>query len=67
MKTAIPEPSEQNDFLVDHIEMLCRCHKLWTGHELVEPGLSRLEAARYVYTAPYAVLSHDTRADPVFN
>jgi len=67
MKITLPEPAGQNDFLADHVEMLCRCHERWTGHALVEPGLSRVARARYLYTAPFAVLSHDTRADPVFN
>lgn len=55
-----------DDFLSDHVAMLCRCHQRWTGRSLIEPGLSRLQAARHVYTAPYALLSHDTRPDPVF-
>lgn len=66
MKTVLPEPATQNDFLADYVEMLCRCHKLWMGHELVDPSLSRLDAAFYVYTAPYAVLAHDASVDPVF-
>lgn len=67
MNAVIPPPCLDNDYHADHIEMLCRCFELWTGRSLVESGLPRVETARLIYTAPYALLSHTHSTDPVFN
>lgn len=62
-----PEPSADNGFLSTHIQLLRVSFRHWTGRDLVDPGLSELEAARAIYEAPYVVASHDTQADPVLN
>ncbi len=63
----IQQPSPANDFLADHIELLRSSFRHWTGRELIAPDLEPAEAARQLYLAPFALLSHDTQADPVFN
>lgn len=60
-----PLPSAQNDWLITHIHLLCDSLYKLTGRHLVEPGLSAIDAARYVYHAPFVVLSHNTDFDPV--
>ncbi|WP_026610906.1 MEKHLA domain-containing protein [Methylocaldum szegediense] len=65
--TAFPEPSEENSFLADHVAILRDSYRHWTGRELVDPRMNHHEAARYLFFAPFAVLSHDTAKDPIFN
>lgn len=62
-----PRPSEENGFLADHIAMLRRSFRHWTGHDLIDPRLDEMEAARNVFFAPFVVVSHDTAPDPIFN
>ncbi len=63
----LPKPAPGNDFLSRHVELLCFSFRHWTGEALVPQDLPPAEAARWLYHAPFALLSHDTRADPVFN
>ncbi len=46
--------------------MLLRTYRHWTGRDLIDPRLDALEAARALYMAEFAVLSHDTADDPLF-
>jgi len=65
--TATPIPAEDNHFMAEHIGLILRSYRHWTGRDLVNPRMSEEEAARYLFTAPLALLSHDTQADPIFN
>jgi len=61
-------PGESNDFLAEHVKLLQDSYRLWTGRELTPQSLKGGgDAARYLFHAPFAVVSHDTAADPVFN
>lgn len=51
---------------VDHVTLLRQSLKHWTGRDLVPPDLDDSRAAA-VFDAPFAVVSHGTEADPVFN
>jgi len=61
------EPSESNYFCSDHVSMLRRSFKKLTGDELLPPELDGLHAAQFLFDAPFAVVSHNTDADPLFN
>lgn len=50
-----------------HAELLCASYLRWTGRHLVEPLSGPQGAAALLDLAPFAVVSHDTQADPVFN
>jgi hypothetical protein len=63
----LDEPSEENGFLCEHVVILRNSYRHWTARDLVPHRLSDLEAARYLFEAPFALLSHDTAKDPVFN
>ncbi len=39
----------------------------WCGLDLVDSCVSHRDAAEYLYGAPFALISHDNRVDPVFN
>lgn len=63
----LSRPSEDNGFHVSHIAVLRRSFRHFTGRELVPVRMSDEEAARYLFHAPLALLSHDSARDPVFN
>ncbi len=63
----IPSPSEENNFLCRHVALLRHSFHRWTGRSLVATRMNDEDAARYLFNAPFAVLSHDTAKDPIFN
>jgi hypothetical protein len=60
-------PSEQNEFLSEHVALLLRSFRHCLGWNLVDNHLSPAEQARELFLAPFVVVSHDTAPDPVFN
>jgi MEKHLA domain len=60
-------PDASNHYLAQHAQLLTSSYRHWTGHDLVDPGLSEAEQARALYEAPFVVASHGTGEDPVFN
>jgi len=63
----ITMPQAGNDYLADHAGLLIASYRHWTGHDLVDSGLSAAGQARALYEAPFVVASHGTEPDPVFN
>ena len=61
------EPCEENQFLANHVGRLLASLRHWTGRELVDPKLPAVEQARRIFAAPFALLSHNTAADPILN
>jgi len=61
------EPCENNAYLAEHVALLFSSLKHWTGRSLVDSSLSSAEQARHAFMALYALLSHDTAEDPIFN
>ena len=61
------KPDQSNAFLPQHAEILRNSLQHWTKRELlnIEPGTKSY--AEQLYHAPFALMSHDTAADPVFN
>jgi len=60
-------PSTSNRFLADHVELLCNSYYHWTGRSLIDPYENRVVRAKALFDAPFAVVSHNTAIDPVFN
>jgi hypothetical protein len=62
------EPCESNAYLAKHVKLLADNYVRWTetlfprGDEVMYP-----DPAVGLYHAPFVVLSHDTREDPIFN
>jgi MEKHLA domain-containing protein len=54
-------------FLARHTSILCASYQHWTGLPLigVQPGTKN--AVDKLFDAAFAVVSHDTQPDPVFN
>ncbi len=54
-------------YLIQHVDILRTSYLLWTGLHLIDARLSLEQAVTTLNTAPFAVVSHDTAADPIFN
>lgn len=61
------EPCAANAFLAAHARLLCSSYRHWTGRDLIDPALDEEAAARALFEAPFAVVSHGTESDPIFN
>lgn len=60
-------PSLNNQFLVQHAVLLRTSFYRLLGKDLIDASLENLEFAQRLFEAPFAVLSHNTEVDPVFN
>lgn len=61
------EPSVENSYLVEHVNLLRQSFHYYLGRDLIDPALGEVEAAKAIYNAPFIVVSHNTAADPIFN
>ncbi len=52
-------------FLKRQTQILCASYQHWTGLQLIE-GTANTVVER-LFNAPFAVASHDTQPDPIFN
>ena len=60
-------PTEKNSFLVEHVVDMRNSYRQLLLKDLI-PGIQSDEQfARQLFHAPFAVVSHDTASDPVFN
>lgn len=60
------EPCAANQFLGSHAVLLAVSYLRATGRSLIDPQLPAADAGRWLYEAPFAVLSHGLGADPLF-
>jgi len=60
-------PSEKNNFLVEHVLEIRNSYSQLLLKELIPDIQSDEEFARQLFYAPFALVSHDTASDPVFN
>ena len=60
-------PSEENNFLMEHVQLLRNSYLRFTGMDMLDVSLNPEEFARQVYHLSAVVLSHGTQADPVLN
>ena len=64
------KPTEANGFQGRHVKMMRRSLKLLTGLDLLadsEENSSEQEFGRQVFEAGFALVSHDSSCDPIFN
>jgi len=62
-----PEPSEDNRYLTEHVARLRKSLLLHTGRDLICSEADGAGAAKELFDAPFAVMSHDMSDDPIFN
>lgn len=55
------------DFLHLQTQLLCQSYLHWTGQPLIEGDITSPELAKELFEADFAVLSHNTQNEPVFN
>ena len=60
-------PSIANRFLNEHVDLLNYSYKQFLGQDLVLYYQSYESLAQTLFHAPFAVLSHNTAPDPIFN
>lgn len=60
------EPSADNAYLADHAELLLESYERLLHAPLIPLG-DRVQRAKALYESPVVLVSHDARADPVFN
>lgn len=60
-------PAENNDFQAAHARLLIDSFARLTGSPLPALSAGSDSPARQLFLSPMAVVSHDTRPDPVFN
>lgn len=57
---------QHEDFVLRQTRILCASYRHWTGRALIEAASDR-DAVQRLMEAPFAVVAHDTQADPLFN
>ncbi len=62
-----PPPSPANSYYSEHIKLLVTSLQTVSGIRLIEEELSQEEMAKRLFFAPFALVSHDSAKDPVFN
>ena len=67
MKKQIDFPEQERNFLEGHIDLLLKSYKRWTGKELTSVKGEANQIVEGIINASFALVSHDTQADPVFN
>ena len=60
-------PTEKNSFLVEHVVDMRNSYRQLLLKDLIPDIQSDAQFARQLFHAPFAVVSHDTASDPVFN
>ena len=65
--TIWPEPSEQNGYLTEHIQLLRDSFRRVLNRDLLDISQCEVTVAKAIYHAPYMLVSHGTEADPLFN
>jgi PAS domain-containing protein len=59
--------SQEQQTLAQHTRLLCESYRHWTGMRLIESDPDTPEGVEELMNAPFAVASHDSMEDPVFN
>ena len=60
-------PNATKDFFQEHTALLLQSFVHWTGKSLTEASLTREQQAAALFDAAFALVSHNTAADPIFN
>ena len=73
----VDEPHVENQYLIEHVSLLLSSFYRVTGEHLIpvgdgvvdemNGGIVTAETARSIFHAPFALVSHGTELDPIFN
>ncbi|MFN6483223.1 MULTISPECIES: MEKHLA domain-containing protein [unclassified Nostoc] len=65
--TSVIEFPWQQATIILHSQYLINSFQHWTGNSLLDANGSPLETAQMLFEAPFALVSHGTESDPIFN
>lgn len=65
MSFPLPCPTQENNYLSSHIQLLHNSLQTLTGQNLIKKNESPEEAAHRIFHAPFALLSHSNAPDPI--
>jgi PAS domain-containing protein len=60
-------PAENNSFLSEHVALMSNSYRKILGEDLISENQSHETLAKALFYASFAVVSHNTNPDPVFN
>lgn len=60
-------PFLKSQFYCQHGPLLCKSYERYTGQSLLPRNLTTSELIEDLFTAPFALVSHGTEEDPIFN
>ncbi len=61
------KPSEKNNYLSEHAQLIRQSYSRWLLTELILESSSELDFAKRLFEADFAVVTHNSAADPIFN
>jgi len=61
------KPCHNNQYLAKHADLLISSYFHWTGKDLIKPQAPADNIYQALFNAPFAVVSHNTEEDPIFN
>jgi hypothetical protein len=61
------KPSEKNNYLSEHAQLIRHSYSHWLLTELILESRSELDFAKRLFEADFAVVTHNSAADPIFN
>ena len=64
-KMLLPCPTQENNYLNNHIQLLHNSLHALTGQNLIQKNESPTKAAQRIFHAPFALLSHNNASDPI--
>ena len=60
-------PLPESDWILQQTQRLLDSFQYWTGRSLLEVSGNEYDRAQQLFEAPFALMSHNTEADPIFN
>jgi hypothetical protein len=57
----------QEEVIIRHSQLLLHSYQHWTGRFLIDAIASPEEISQALFEAPFALVSHGTELDPIFN
>jgi hypothetical protein len=61
------QPCIENVYLAEHCDLLIASYRHWTGRELIDAEGAGEDRAKALFEAPFALVSHGTEEEPIFN
>jgi len=60
-------PSKKNNYLTEHAALIRHSYQHWLLTELISESTSELDFAKRLFEADFALVTHNTKDEPIFN